>query len=180
MAGLEERLPLLDEILEAWSEPLGDDYEAYRNHVYRVVNFCFALHQPSSAERSKIVIAGCFHDLGIWAGGTFDYLPPSIAAAVAYLKQNSHAAWIPEVEMMIGLHHKLRRFSDESYPLVEPFRRADLADFSLGLFRGGVSGQLVRAAKRAFPNAGFHKRLVQLEIGWLARHPLRPVPVVKW
>ena len=31
-----------------------------------------------------------------------------------------------------------------------------------------------------FPNAGFHKRLVQLELGWLTRHPLNPLPVFKW
>jgi hypothetical protein len=180
MAGLEERLPLLDEILEAWSEPLGDDYEAYRNHVYRVVNFCFALHQPSSAERSKIVIAGCFHDLGIWTGGTFDYLPTSVALAKAYLGANGRDDWIPDVELMIGLHHKLRTFRDGRFPLVEPFRRADLADFSLGLLRNGVPKAFYRKATSVFPNAGFHKRLVQLELGWLARHPLRPLPVVKW
>jgi hypothetical protein len=43
-----------------------------------------------------------------------------------------------------------------------------------------VPGDFVSAAKGRFPNAGFHKRVVALEQGWVWRHPLRPVPVAKW
>jgi hypothetical protein len=180
MAGLEERIPLLDEILDAWRAELGNDYAAYRNHVNRVVNFCFALRECSEEEQSKVVIAGCFHDLGIWTGRTFDYLPPSVGLAKAYLGKNGRDEWIPEVGLMIGLHHKLRTFRDVRFPLVEPFRQADLADFSLGLLKNGVPKGLYCKATSVFPNAGFHKRLVQLELGWLLRHPLRPFPVLKW
>jgi len=81
---------------------------------------------------------------------------------------------------MIGMHHKLRKYRDQRFPLVEVFRRGDLADFSLGLLRGGVPSGYFKSVTRRFPNAGFHKRLVQLELAWLVRHPLRPLPVVKW
>ena len=55
---------------------------------------------------------------------------------------------------MIDEHHKLRRYADDRYPLVEVFRRGDLADFSLGLLKSGLPGGFVKDVKAAFPNAG--------------------------
>lgn len=58
-------------------------------------------------EREKIIIAGSFHDIGIWSDNTFDYLPPSIVPAKEYLKKNGLEEWIAEIELMISVHHKL-------------------------------------------------------------------------
>jgi hypothetical protein len=109
-----------------------------------------------------------------------DYLPPAVEAARAYLAKAGRVQWIDEVAAMIDAHHKLRRVNDGPYPMVETFRRGDLVDFSLGVVKSGLPGSFVKDVKAAFPNAGFHKRLVQLEAGWLRKHPLRPVPVLKW
>jgi hypothetical protein len=177
---IEAQIPFLETLLTPWQQKVGDDYLGYKNHVYRVVHFCFALHRCTEAERAKIIIAGCFHDLGIWTSNTFDYLPPSVALANAYLKQTNREAWADEVELMIALHHKLRAYRDPRYPLVEVFRQGDLVDFSLGIVRCGVPAPYIAAVKQRFPNAGFHKRLVQLELSWLSKHPLNPLPVFKW
>ncbi len=176
---IEDRIPLLEEILDKWRNELGEDYPGYRNHVYRMVHFCFALHDCSKEEREKIIIAGCFHDLGIWANGTVDYLPPSIALAKKYLKENGLEPWIPEIELMIDMHHKLRKHQDDRYPLVEVFRKGDLVDFSLGAVKWGLPRTYVKSVKHRFPNAGFHKRLVHLAGGWFSRHPLTPPPIMK-
>jgi hypothetical protein len=170
----------LEEILDQWKPQLGADALGYKNHVYRMIHFCFALHPCSAEEQKKIIIAAAFHDLGIWANGTVDYLPPSIALANDYLQRNQLDAWIDEVALMIDMHHKLRAYGDPAYPLVEVFRRGDLVDFSLGVVRFGLPGALVREVKDAFPNAGFHKRLMQLAGGWFSKHPLSPPPFVKW
>lgn len=177
---IEERIALLDEILGKWQTQIGKDFVGYKNHVYRMVNFCFALHPCTADERQKVVMAGCFHDLGIWTSNTFDYLPPSIALAQEYLRQNELDAWSAEIALMIDMHHKLRRYTDDRYPLVEVFRQGDLVDFSLGIVKCGLPGAFVKAVKRQFPNAGFHKRLVQLEVGWLPGHLLNPLPILKW
>ena len=141
---IDEHIPLLEDILAPWKHDIGRDYPGYRNHVYRMVHFCFALPECvpdwNDDARRKVIIAGCFHDLGIWSDRTFDYLPPSIVRAAAYLKEHALDAWTPEVELMIASHHKLRRFTDGRYPLVEAFRRADLIDVSLGLVKFGLSG----------------------------------------
>ena len=177
---IEERIPLLEELLGAWENKLGGDYEGYKNHVYRMIHFCFALHSCNDEERQKIIIAGCFHDLGIWTNSTVDYLPPSIALAKEYLKQNNLEQWAPEIELMIDLHHKIRKYQDEHYPLVEVFRRGDLVDFSLGVVKWGLPKSYIKSVKDQFPNAGFHKRLVQLAKGWFAKHPLTSPPFMKW
>jgi hypothetical protein len=81
---------------------------------------------------------------------------------------------------MISMHHKLKRYQDARYPLVEIFRQGDLVDFSLGIVKCGLPNAYIKRVKNTFPNAGFHKRLVQLELGWVSKHPLNPAPVFKW
>lgn len=173
-------LPLIDELLAPWRERLGADYTAYRNHVCRMLNFCFALHDCDETARRKACIAGAFHDLGIWSDDTIDYLPPSVALARDHLRKHDLAAWTEEVSLMIDEHHKLRRYRDPRYPLVEAFRKADLVDLSLGTVRFGLKRADIRTIKQAFPNAGFHKRLMQLAGDWFKHHPLSPPPFLKW
>jgi hypothetical protein len=177
---IEDRIPVLEDTLGPWRGEIGSDFPGYRNHVYRMVHFCLALRTCTEDERRKIFIAGCFHDLGIWSARTIDYLPPSIALAQRYLKQNALDDWAPEVELMIAIHHKLRTYRDGRYPLVEVFRRADLVDVSLGLVRYGIPGAFIRRVKQQFPGEGFHERLVQLIGGWVPRHPGSPLPFLKW
>ncbi|CUR34532.1 hypothetical protein [Planktothrix tepida] len=59
---IETSIPLLENILEPWKPIIGSQYQPYKNHVYRVVNFCFLLHQSTPDDREKFIIAGCFHD----------------------------------------------------------------------------------------------------------------------
>ena len=40
---LVRHIAIVDEVLSAHAGQLGDDFAAYRNHTYRVVNFCVAL-----------------------------------------------------------------------------------------------------------------------------------------
>ena len=94
---IEERIASVEEILDKWKTAIGNDYAGYKNHVYRMVNFCFALHDCNPEEREKVIITGCFHDSGIWTSHTFAYLPPSMALAKAYLQQNKLDHWIAEV-----------------------------------------------------------------------------------
>jgi hypothetical protein len=177
---IDDPIPLLEDLLAPWRAALGADYMGYRNHVYRMAHCCFALQACNDEARRKILIAAAFHDLGIWSAGTVDYLPPSVALARQYLIDQGLSAWCEEVELMIDMHHKLRRHDDPRFPLVEVFRQGDLVDFSLGLVTFGLPAAHIRALKAAFPNAGFHRRLLQLAGGWFARHPLSPPPFIKW
>ncbi|MCG7586465.1 HD domain-containing protein [Photobacterium sp. OFAV2-7] len=177
---VETQIPLLDEILEPWKPVIGDDFEGYKNHVTRMLNFCFYLAIPNEVERKKLIIAAAFHDIGIWSDNTVDYLPPSIKQSREYLQANNLEEWTEEVELIIGEHHKIRPYKNKRYPLVEWFRQGDLVDFSLGMIKCGVPSTFITDVKKALPNAGFHKRLVQLTWQQIKKHPLNPAPMMKW
>jgi hypothetical protein len=176
---VERDLKLVDEILGSFKSIIGSDFNAYRNHVYRVINLCYSLGDFSANDKEKIQIAACFHDIGIWTAGSLDYLPPSEAEASRYLAEKGKGEWVAEVTEMIEMHHRVRPCSDSPFALVEPFRRADIADFSLGIVPMGLSKDLIRRLKSEYPNAGFHIRLVQLGGLWFVRHPLNPLPMFR-
>jgi len=177
---IEENVPLLESILDRWQTALGNQYQPYKNHVYRVLNFCFALHPCSEEEKEKLIIAGCFHDLGIWPDDIVDYLPPSIELAEQYLRENDRENWSDEIRLMIDLHHKLRAVKDCEYPLVEVFRKGDWTDVSKGFRSFELPKPYVKAVIAKFPNLGFHDNLMRLTREEFRRNPLNPLPMMKW
>jgi len=177
---VEIQIPLLEEIFSEWKDIIGSEYEGYRNHVYRMINFCFLLQPCSDEEKKKIIIAGAFHDIGIWVKNTVDYIPPSLPPMIDYLKTNDLISWTDEIQLMITEHHKVRECKNEQYPLVELFRKADLVDFSFGLVKFGLSKETIENVKTKIPNANFHKNLGKRAWFWFLKHPFNPVPMVKW
>jgi len=169
----------LDELLQAHAAELGNDFTAYRNHTYRVVNLCAALSSSDPEQLQKMAIAAAFHDMGIWTDGTFDYLQPSIRLAGAHLVQSGRPEWTPEVTRMILEHHKISSFRDHPGWLVEPFRRADWIDVTRGLLTFGLPRKLLGKIFSTWPDAGFHKRLVQLSLKRLRTHPWSPLPMMR-
>ena len=176
---IEMKFPLVDEILAPWRWRLGKDYDGYRNHVIRMLNFCISLHPLSDEARQKLLIAGAFHDLGIWSDDTVDYLGPSVALAQKYLREQGLEAWSDEIGDIINFHHKLTAY-DGAFELAEVFRQGDLVDFSKGMVKFGLTREYIGRVKSIIPNAGFHKRLLQLSLRQLSRHPLNPLPMMKW
>jgi len=177
---IESTIELLEDILGPWESVIGKDFEGYKNHVYRMVNFCFALKECDNEQRKKIIIAGCFHDIGLWIEKGIDYIPPSIPPAKKYLIENKLEKWVEEITLMIEEHHKLLKYRNNDYPLVELFRKGDLVDFSLGSIKFGLPKEYISSVKNKFPNANFHKMLVQKSSVWFIRHPFNPLPMMKW
>jgi hypothetical protein len=174
-----EPVPVLEELFRASAAVLGADLDGYRNHAHRVFHFARVLGAEGPESEHKLAIACHFHDLGIWTDHTFDYLEPSVALATAYLDEQGLSGWAAEISSVIREHHKVTS-AGEYGPLVEIFRRADWIDVSLGVRRFGVSRAFVREVRRAFPNRGFHRRLVALTLERLRSHPLSPLPMFRW
>jgi len=177
---IETEIPLLETILSNWQATIGSQYEPYKNHVYRVINFCLILHQCQPDDREKFIIAGCFHDLGIWTNNTVDYLVPSMELAKNYLKENNKEEWSTEIELMIDEHHKITKSKNNKYPLVEVFRKADWLDVTMGMRAFGLSKNEVKNVLAAFPNLGFHQNLLELSKVEFKKHPFNFLPMMKW
>jgi hypothetical protein len=175
---LSRSVPTIDEVLHDHESELGRDFDAYRNHAYRVFNLCAAIVKDRG-DLEKIAVAAVFHDLGIWTNETFDYIPPSIALVREYLVARGRTAWTAEIEGMIADHHKITTTVANQELLVEPFRQADWIDVTRGLRTFGVSRPLIRSVFAAWPDGGFHWRLVQLSLERFRTHPLSPLPMVK-
>jgi hypothetical protein len=175
------RHPLIDEILDARRDYAHGDtaaFEGYRNHAHRVFNFARSIASFSQDDEDKTAIAAAFHDLCFWDG--LDYIGPSIEQAGTYLRETGREAWDREVALTIAYHHRLRPYRGAHANLVEPFRRADWNDFTLGLVRGGIPREMRKAADAEFPVRDFvPKAIARMTLGWVPRHPLRPAPVFR-
>ena len=175
------RHPLIDEILDARRDFARGHlaaFEGYRNHAHRVYNFARSIASWPPEDEDKAAIAAAFHDLCAFDG--LDYIEPSIEEAGRYLRETGRQAWDREVAYTIAFHHRVRPYRGEHASLVEPFRRADWNDFTMGLVRGGVPKELREAADAEFPVTDFvPKAIARLTLGWLPRHPFRPAPVFR-
>jgi len=170
-------IPTVDDVLGDHAMALGEDFVAYRNHVYRIVNLCVAIARRSELE--KIAVAAAFHDLGIWTNGTFDYIAPSIALAHDYLVARGREDWTAEIEGMIADHHKITAARADPGSLIEAFRRADWIDVTRGRRGFGIPRPFVASLLAAWPDSGFHWRLVTLTLDRFRTHPLTPLPMVR-
>ena len=115
---IETQNALIEAILSDWKDRIGDEYAGYRGHVYRMFNYCLAIYPASEEEKTKLAIAACFHDIGLWSDHTVDYLPPSIEQAKRYLAETGREDWAEEIAPMIEWHHKFRPYRNEQFPLV--------------------------------------------------------------
>lgn len=177
---LVDRQPLIEEALEIWAPALGPARAAYRGHVYRVFNFARRV-LGSERHDDALALASAFHDIGIWSDATFDYLGPSIRRATEHVRARRPALSAELIADVIRNHHLLRRArAGSAADVIEAFRRADLTDVSRGLLRGELDAGFVREAVAAFPYAGFHGALLRAALPWCVRHPLRPLPMLRF
>ncbi|MES2460577.1 MAG: hypothetical protein V4671_08325 [Armatimonadota bacterium] len=63
---------------------------------------------------------------------------------------------------------------------MEAFRKADWLDVCLFALPTRIDRIFLTTVLRTFPRLGFHRRLVLLALPWASRHPLNPLPILKW
>ncbi|MEO0415367.1 MAG: HD domain-containing protein [Verrucomicrobiota bacterium] len=171
---------LIEEIIGGHKEHMGDQFLPYKNHVYRVFNFCLMFHRATSEESDKLAIAAAFHDLGMWPGDEIDYLAPSIQLAQNYLRCTERDEWLEEVTQMIEFHHRFRKSPKHFPPLVEVFRRGDWVDATKGLRRFGLPKADIWQLQREIENLGFHDNLIRIAKKEFWKRPFNPLPMMKW
>ncbi len=173
------RHALIEETLDEWDAAFGAARRAYRGHAYRVFNVTRRLLGRDDAD-DLLAVTSAFHDLGIWSDSTFDYLAPSVARARTFFEQRAPAVDIDLCVRTIENHHALRRYVTEpAADVVDAFRRGDLVDASRGWLRAGMDRRFLRELVAQWPYAGFHGIIIRTALGWMLRHPLRPLPMLR-
>lgn len=177
------RCDALERVLTDWREALGADAQAYENHCYRVLNGAFAVLDAAGLASDEaletIGVALGFHDLGIWSDANFDYLVPSARRAEQAM---AAMAWPDHRQQqalaIIARHHQFTRINDD--PLSEAVRQADWCDVSLGLMRGDIAKARWQQIVKRFPLCGFHQMLLRKGARHVLKHPLKPLPMMRW
>jgi len=166
--------PIVDAVLNRYREDLGADLQAYRNHVYRSLNY----HQLllDSVVPDSAALAWAVHDLGIWTANTFDYLEKSADLALPFASEFGITD-VAGVRRMVTEHHRLRSAGDE---LTETFRVADRIDVSRGILAGRIGRSSVKAVVAELPYLGFHAFLVRGLTRYAVHNPTRPLPMLRW
>ncbi len=154
--------PRVEELLERYRTAIGNDYEGYRNHVYRIVTY--AMHFLNNApEHERLVeTAFAYHDIGLWTHHQLAYLEPSEAVA---LEDNQKFSWGLDPDTLRGAihwHHKVFRYQGANQEVIEACRKADWIDATQGWVRKGMARSSISKVESAFPNCGFHKSLMRL------------------
>jgi hypothetical protein len=167
---------IIDAVLDRHAPALGASFTDYRNHLYRGMNYQLRLLELAEPP-SEIALAWATHDIGIWTAGTWDYLEPS-AALAEQLAPEFDVADVFRTKTMIADHHRLRPVDDV---WVETFRLGDRVDAFRGLVIGtGLHRADVHELVEALPYGGFHTFLLRSAAKWSLRHPLRPLPMLRW
>jgi hypothetical protein len=166
--------PIIDGVLSQHLGPLGNQFAAYRNHVFRSLNY----HQLllGTPVPDTAALAWAVHDLGVWTANTFDYLSPSADLAATHATEFGITD-VDEVRTLVTEHHKLRRTGNR---MTDAFRTADLVDVSRGLLSGRIGRARVNAVVDELPYLGFHAILARGLTRHAVRHPARPLPMMRW
>ncbi len=154
--------PRVETLLKRFRDVLGDDYDGYRNHVYRTITYAMYFLHNSADHEPLVETVFVYHDLGLWTHRALAYLEPSEALA---LDDNDKYGWGFPPEALTGAihwHHKVFRYRGPHAQVIEACRKADWIDATQGWFRKGIDGASIRRVEAAFANCGFHRSLLRM------------------
>lgn len=147
-----------DHLLE-YKDLIGNDYDGYRNHIYRVLTYTMHFLNGEEKHLRTIAAALVYHDLGLWTDGTLSYIEPSCHQAKKHLTEFNDVDQ-QLIHDIIDSHHKFTAFTGPGEKVVNAVRKADWMDASYGVLSKGMPRKHIRAVMDAIPEAGFHQTLM--------------------
>lgn len=156
--------PTLDAHLQGFRDDLGDDYDKYRNHCLRVLNFA-KYHLGTDATDSEldlIAIGLAYHDIALWSDSKLNYLEPSADQLKKHFEDDDTLSPV-DVETAVQIvlqHHKVTDWQGPNQRIVNAVRKADWADATM-MVKFGLPNDLLLQAYDEIPEGGFHLMLAQ-------------------
>lgn len=152
----------VERLFEPYQDVLGDDYKAYRGHVYRVITYAMHFLGGDDTHRALVETAFVYHDIGLWTKHDLAYLEPSEELA---LSDNAEKGWGLDPELLrnvIHWHHKVTPYRGPHADVVNACRKGDWIDATGGKVRKGLSRDQVAQVEAAIPSYGFADVLQRL------------------
>ena len=156
---------------------LGKDFEHYRGHCYRILNY-MNYWKLNEVEFKTCEVAIPFHDMGIWTHKTMDYLEVSFEGAKKYIEEKKLDIEKDSLENIIVNHHKISKIKDNS--LAEKLRKADLIDLSFGVIKFGIDQKAMHSIVSEFPFLEFQQVIFKKVFSHAVRNILNPFPMLKF
>ena len=103
--------------------------------------------------RDLVAIAIAYHDLGVWACDSMDYIRASAELAADFCVENGLPEWADEIRLIIDMHHKVTPYTGVYEKTVETVRRADLYDFSYGWLPRNIERKHIDRFSTSSPTA---------------------------
>ena len=128
--------PTVEELLVVHKDVIGNDYEAYKGHIYRVLTY--SIHILGTKGPIDIIAAALvYHDIGLWTDKMLNYIEPSIERAKKDLPGRYNKNDMKLIIDIIYWHHKITPV-DEKDPkakkIINAVRRADWIDATMVTF----------------------------------------------
>jgi len=152
----------LDAELDQHRDVLGDLYDGYRAHLYRVLSFALWHLDGDETHRQIIEYALVFHDLGLASQKTVKYLEPSIDLALAANAKRAVPFPGQLLRDIIYFHHKFRAWSGPNANIVNAVRKGDWVDATQGAVKMGLPTPLYEQVTNAIPVGSFFDDLNRL------------------
>ena len=152
----------VEELLARYEPQIGEDFDGYRNHVYRCITYAMHFLNDAPEHMQIVETAFVYHDIGLWTDHELAYLEPSESVA---LEDNEKYGWGLDPDALRGAihwHHKVFRYKGPNRDVIEACRKADWIDATKGWVRKGMSKSAISKVESTFPNFGFHKTLMRL------------------
>lgn len=152
----------IETLLTPFKDVIGDDFEGYRNHLYRVLTYTLHFLEGDEQHREVIETALVYHDISLWADKALAYVAPSSQRALE-ANQNNHWGHDPQLlHDLIFYHHKIFPFKGPNAKVVNAFRKADWIDATQGVIKKGMLVPHIEQVKAALPAVGFYDTLMRL------------------
>eukprot|EP01130_Rhizamoeba_saxonica_P007107 TRINITY_DN2854_c0_g1_i2.p1 TRINITY_DN2854_c0_g1~~TRINITY_DN2854_c0_g1_i2.p1 ORF type:complete len:213 (-),score=27.11 TRINITY_DN2854_c0_g1_i2:80-718(-) len=149
----------IENLLGKYKQLIGDDFDGYRGHLYRVLSYANYFLKGDETNRDVIEAALVYHDIGLWTDNTLSYLDPSYLRAEQDLASKFNQEQMQLIHDIIIYHHKITEFTGPNQQYVEAVRKADWIDATKGVVLKGISRANVEKVRQNIPDSGFYDTL---------------------
>lgn len=156
--------PLLDIILNNWRAELGKNYQTYKNHSLRMINYCFYKLDPDEETKQKIVFAAAFHQITLF----FQQNPSSIKnytiSSAELFEDNFHVFEFYHSDAVLNSILKHNSFNPKFYNkecFESVFWDSYMTDLTFGTLHSKLPSDFVQQVKKCIPMEGYHSFLIK-------------------
>jgi hypothetical protein len=152
----------VEDLLTPYKDKIGEDYNAYRGHVYRVITYAMHFLDNNNSYQKMVETVFVYHDIGLWSDNNLAYLDPSEALALHDNETKNFGLDPDTLQAAIHWHHKITPYTGIDANVINAVRKADWIDANQGKIRKGMTKEQIKTVQDAIPNYGFPRVLKRL------------------